>query len=109
MEPVKPIGDCSDEKSGTKTTFRFDTEIFKGDLDFNFNTLIQRFREMAFVTRKVKILLSDERGGDFGSPVHQMTFYLRRRDHLFRALPQPQPARAAPGDVRSKRCGRDRD
>ncbi len=75
MEPVRPIGDCSDEKSGTKTTFRFDTEIFKGDLDFNFNTLIQRFREMAFVTRKVKILLSDERGGDFGSPVHQMTFF----------------------------------
>ena len=56
-EPVKPIGDCSDEKSGTKTTFRFDTEIFKGELDFNFNTLIQRFREMAFVTRKVQIQL----------------------------------------------------
>ncbi len=63
QEPVKPIGTCPPEKSGTKTTFRFDTEIFKGGEDFNFNTLAQRFREMAFVTRKVQIRLVDERSG----------------------------------------------
>jgi DNA gyrase subunit B len=61
QEPVKEIGTCPAEKTGTTTTFRFDRELFKGDLDFNFNTLVTRFREMAFVTRNVKIKLEDER------------------------------------------------
>ncbi|MEA5079756.1 MAG: DNA topoisomerase (ATP-hydrolyzing) subunit B [Anaerolineaceae bacterium] len=61
QEPVKEIGTCDPQKTGTTTTFRFDRELFKGDLDFNFNTLVTRFREMAFVTRNVKIRLEDER------------------------------------------------
>ncbi len=69
QEPVKQIGTCPPEKSGTKTTFRFDPEIFKGGEDFNFTTLLQRFREMAFVTRKVQIRLVDERSN------HRATFY----------------------------------
>ena len=69
QEPVRPIGTCPPEKSGTKTTFRFDLDIFKGGEDFIFNTLLQRFREMAFVTRKVEICLVDERTG------HRATFY----------------------------------
>ena len=55
--------------TGTKTTFKFDPEIFKGDLDFRFDTLVQRFREMAFVTRGVTIFLLDERTD------REMTFY----------------------------------
>jgi DNA gyrase subunit B len=43
------------------TTFLFDREIFKGDLDYKFETLAQRLREMAFVTRNVKIKMVDER------------------------------------------------
>ncbi|MBE0699436.1 MAG: DNA gyrase subunit B, partial [Anaerolineaceae bacterium] len=74
-EPVKAIGGCADEKSGTKTTFRFDTEIFKDDLDFKFETLIMRFREMAFVTRQVEIRLVDERGGSPEFPAKEATFY----------------------------------
>ncbi len=69
LEPVKPVDTCSSEKSGTKTTFRFDTTIFKGGEDFHFNTLLTRFREMAFVTRKVQISLIDERNE------HAATFY----------------------------------
>ncbi|HWQ03728.1 MAG TPA: DNA topoisomerase (ATP-hydrolyzing) subunit B [Longilinea sp.] len=69
QEPVKAIGKCDAGKTGTTTTFRFDREIFKGDLDFKFDTLLQRFREMAFVTRQVEIRLVDERVG------HEMTFY----------------------------------
>ncbi|RPJ43436.1 MAG: DNA gyrase subunit B, partial [Chloroflexi bacterium] len=69
QEPVKSIGECPAEKSGTKTTFRFDTEIFKGGEDYHFNTLLQRFREMAFVTRKVQINLVDERASQ------RATFY----------------------------------
>ncbi|HTX79332.1 MAG TPA: ATP-binding protein, partial [Longilinea sp.] len=70
QEPVKVIGKCDLNKTGTDTTFRFDAEIFKGDLDYKFDTLAQRFREMAFVTRKVQIKLIDER-----SPQREATFY----------------------------------
>jgi len=75
QEAVRPVGTCPDEKSGTRTTFRYDLDIFKTGEDFKFDTLLQRFREMAFVTRKVQIYLADERGGDFGAPTREATFY----------------------------------
>jgi DNA gyrase subunit B len=59
--PVEAIGKVPKAETGTKTTFRFDREIFKGDLDFRFETLAQRFREMAFVSRGVTIHLRDLR------------------------------------------------
>ncbi|HPH97667.1 MAG TPA: DNA topoisomerase (ATP-hydrolyzing) subunit B [Anaerolineaceae bacterium] len=68
-EAVKEIGKCAPNKTGTRTTFRFDTTIFKEELDFRFDTLTQRFREMAFVTRGVTIHLQDERAR------REMTFY----------------------------------
>jgi DNA gyrase subunit B len=61
QEAVKVAGKCNPKHTGTKTTFRFDTTLFKGELDFKFDTLSQRFREMAFVTRKVTLRLIDER------------------------------------------------
>jgi len=67
--PVQVIGKVDPSQTGTKTTFRYDEEIFKGDLDYRFDTLVQRFREMAFVTRGVTIYFLDERSG------HEMTFY----------------------------------
>ncbi len=67
--PVQVIGKASSKESGTQTTFKFDTEIFKGDLDYRFDTLVQRFREMAFVTRGVTICFRDER------VKREMTFY----------------------------------
>jgi DNA gyrase subunit B len=69
QEPVKEIGKSSANQSGTTTTFKFDPEIFKGDVDYRFDNLLQRFREMAFVTRGVSIFLADERNG------REMTFY----------------------------------
>lgn len=69
QEPVKPIGKCDPSLSGTITTFRYDHQLFKGDFDFRFETLTQRFREMAFVTRQVRICLLDERTH------REMTFY----------------------------------
>jgi len=59
--PVKVIGKCKADESGTKTTFKFDTEIFKDNVTYRFDTLVQRFREMAFVTRGVTIRFSDKR------------------------------------------------
>ena len=71
IEPVKEIGKYKGEETGNKTTFRFDTEIFKGEMDYRFDTLSQRFREMAFVTRQVEINLIDERE----DPPHRLTFF----------------------------------
>ncbi len=59
--PVKVIGKVPKTQTGTVTTFRYDPTIFKGDETYKFETLAQRFREMAFVTRAVTIKLIDER------------------------------------------------
>ena len=67
--PVEVIGKANPKESGTTTTFKFDPEIFKGDLDYRFDTLTQRFREMAFVTRGVTIYFRDAR------IEREMTFY----------------------------------
>ncbi len=67
--PVDVVGKSSPDETGTTTTFKYDPEIFKGELDFRFETLVQRFREMAFVTRGVTIYLLDERSD------REMTFY----------------------------------
>ena len=71
IEAVKEIGKYKGEETGNKTTFRFDPEIFKGEMDYRFDTLSQRFREMAFVTRQVEIILIDERE----DPPHRLTFF----------------------------------
>ena len=67
--PVTVIGQSSPKETGSRTTFKFDPEIFKGDLDYRFDTLSQRFREMAFVTRGVTIYFKDQRIN------REMTFY----------------------------------
>ncbi len=71
QEAVKVIGKCDPNRTGTTTTFKFDREIFKDDVDYKFETLSQRFREMAFVTRKVLIRLVDERSN------REMTFFFQ--------------------------------
>jgi len=67
--PVKSSGKVKGEDSGTRTTFKFDPEIFKDNVDYRFDTLAQRFREMAFVTRGTTIHFSDERSN------RELTFY----------------------------------
>jgi DNA gyrase subunit B len=67
--PVTVIGETSDGETGTRTTFKYDPEIFKGELEYRFETLVQRFREMAFVTRGVTLNFYDKRSN------RQMTFY----------------------------------
>jgi DNA gyrase subunit B len=68
--PVKMIGKTKLSDTGTKVTFKFDPLIFKEDgIDYRFDALLQRFREMAFVTRGVTIHFLDER------TERQMTFY----------------------------------
>ena len=57
---VEVIGQAVD--TGTKTTFLADTTIFR-EIDFKFDALIQRFREMAFLTKGLSIRFIDERDG----------------------------------------------
>jgi DNA gyrase subunit B len=58
---IKQIGKVAKEDTGTKQTFKFDKQIFTEDIDYRFDTLVQRFREMSFVTRGVTIHFVDER------------------------------------------------
>ena len=60
--PLKIIGDCEQGKSGTMVTFLPDKQIFE-DTIFDYDTLKQRLREMAFLTKNVKIILRDKREG----------------------------------------------
>ncbi len=57
---LKVIGECEKEKIGTTVTFLPDKEIFEETV-FDFNVLKQRLREMAFLTKNVKIILRDKR------------------------------------------------
>ena len=60
MEKLTVIGDCEEERTGTKVTFLPDDTIFETTI-FDFNVLKQRFREMAFLTKGLKIVLKDDR------------------------------------------------
>ena len=64
-EPVKVIGKCSAEKHGTKVTFHPDPTIFEETV-YDYDTLKQRLRETAFLTKGLRIVLSDARV----DPVH---------------------------------------
>jgi len=69
QEAVKSIGKVKADETGTTTTFKYDPLIFMSDLDYRFDTLAQRFREMAFVTRGTTIYFLDKRAD------RELTFY----------------------------------
>ena len=62
MYPLKIVGDCDMDKTGTQVTFSPDGSIFE-DTEYDYNTLKRRLREMAFLTKGIKIRLIDEREG----------------------------------------------
>lgn len=57
---LKVIGTCEPEKTGTTVSFLPDPEIFEETV-FDFDTLKTRMREMAFLTKNLKIILTDDR------------------------------------------------
>ncbi len=67
--PVKPIGKVDKNDTGTTTRFLRDDTIFTEENEVKFETLVTRFREMAFITKGIKIVLVDERSE------REMTFY----------------------------------
>ena len=60
---LKIVGDCDIEDTGTKVTFLPDSEIFQETTVFEFDILMHRLREMAFLTKGIKITLTDLREG----------------------------------------------
>ena len=60
--PLKVVGECDSEKTGTQVTFSPDGSIFE-DIVYDYDTLKQRLREMAFLTKGIKIRLVDQREG----------------------------------------------
>ena len=71
VEKLHVIGDCEGDKTGTKVTFFPDDTIFE-TINFEYNVLKQRFREMAFLTAGLKISLRDEREEE---PVEKEFYY----------------------------------
>ena len=61
--PLKVMGECEEKKSGTRVDFKPDATIFE-DVIYDFEVLKQRLREMAFLTKGLKIILNDEREFD---------------------------------------------
>ena len=59
-EPLKVIGDCDINRTGTSVTFKPDPDIFDTDI-YDYNTLKVRVRELAFLNKGLKITLRDDR------------------------------------------------
>ena len=62
--PLKQIGTCDIEKTGTKVTFKPDATIFQETTVYDFDVLKTRLREMAFLTKGLRIILRDTRVED---------------------------------------------
>ncbi|HEX5165724.1 MAG TPA: DNA topoisomerase (ATP-hydrolyzing) subunit B [Thermomicrobiales bacterium] len=66
--PVRKVGSVHPDDHGTTQTWMPDATIFD-TLDYNFEALAQRFREMAYLTKGLRIVFTDERSD------REMTFY----------------------------------
>ncbi len=61
--PLKVVGECEPDKTGTKISFLPDKTVFEETI-FDYDVLKQRLREMAFLTKNLKIILRDLRSED---------------------------------------------
>lgn len=68
--PLTVLGDCQEDRRGTRVTFLPDKEVFETTI-YDFDTLKQRLREVAFLTRGLRITLTDERE----DPVKERSFH----------------------------------
>ena len=74
-EPVHVIGECDKEDNGTTVTFLADPEIFQETREYDYDVLKQRLREMAFLTKSLRITLRDERNDEHHEPREQSFHY----------------------------------
>ncbi len=70
LYPVKVVGET--DKRGTMVTFKADTEIFQTEIDYNYETLSMRMRELSFLNQGVTITITDKRRkDDEGNFIHE--------------------------------------
>jgi DNA gyrase subunit B len=74
VTPVQVVGKAPSGETGTRTIFLADDSIFHS-LDFKFDILLQRFREMAFLTRGLTICFVDRREVDGKPGDREISFY----------------------------------
>ncbi|MBQ5445926.1 MAG: DNA topoisomerase (ATP-hydrolyzing) subunit B [Lachnospiraceae bacterium] len=84
---LKVIGECDESKTGTEVTFLPDKEIFE-DTVYDFKILEARLREMAFLTKNLKIVLRDVRGEEekeevfhYEGGIKEFVAYLNKGNH----------------------------
>ncbi len=73
--PLKVVGECDIEKTGTRITFKPDASIFQETIVFEFDVLKQRLREMAFLTKGLNIVLRDMRVEEGLNPIERKFHY----------------------------------
>ena len=81
--PLKEISTCPEEKTGTKVTFKPDETIFTETTVYDFDILKRRLREMAFLTKGLRIILKDDRAEeslDKDVENHQISELLKRAE-----------------------------
>ena len=62
VAPMHVTEECSKERTGTTVTFKADPTIFKETTEYDYDTLANRLRELAFLNKGLRIILIDERG-----------------------------------------------
>ena len=62
VAPMHVIEECAKDRTGTTVTFKADPTIFKETTEFDYDTLANRLRELAFLNKGLRIILIDERG-----------------------------------------------
>ena len=73
--PLKVVGNAPENITGTKVYFKPDAEIFKETTVFEYAILKQRLREMAFLTKGLRITLTDKRVAEDEDPIVQVFHY----------------------------------
>lgn len=61
VEPLKIIGECSSERTGTTVSFKADDTIFNETTEYEYDILKTRIRELAFLNKGLHFILTDER------------------------------------------------
>ncbi|WP_019038946.1 DNA topoisomerase (ATP-hydrolyzing) subunit B [Psychroflexus tropicus] len=73
MYPVKPTGET--ELKGTEVTFKPDYEIFQESVEYKYDTLAKRLRELAFLNKGIKISITDKRQKNEDGEYRSDSFY----------------------------------
>ncbi len=90
VKPLEIIGDTN--KHGTRITFKPDPKIFKESIEFQYEIIQNRLRELAFLNPKVKFILIDERSGaketfHFKGGLKEFVKYLNRKKQVINEEP----------------------